>query len=129
MTQFRGLNCVEFEESGHAYLRVDTSVWCDEESDDYRRMLAIDVPLIAIYQSIPFIWGALLIWQRRRLNPGYSNDQASRRKRDSDPVIAPLVSGGLPPLGVVPCSHHPFRPGPALPLRRQPGGSVGVRRL
>ena len=66
MTQFRGLNCVEFE-SGHSYLRADTSVWCDEESDEYTRLVSIDVPLIIVYQSIPFIWGALLFWQRRRL--------------------------------------------------------------
>ena len=88
MTQFRGLNCVGFE-SEHAYLRVDTSVWCDQESDEYSTLLETDIPLIILYQSIPFIWAALLFSQRRRLNPGYKNEQAGRRKRDRDPRIAP----------------------------------------
>ena len=90
MTQFRGLNCVEFEESGHAYLRIDTSVWCDEESDEYSRLLSIDTPLIVLYQAIPIGWAALLWRNRRRLNPGYRSEKASRRKRARDPALAPL---------------------------------------
>ena len=48
MKQLRGLNCVRFKESGHSYLRVDTSVWCDRESDEFSRLLATDVPLLIL---------------------------------------------------------------------------------
>ena len=89
MTQFRGLNCVEFE-SGHAYLRVDTSVWCDTESDDYNALLGADVPLIILYQSIPILYAVLLFKSRRRLDPGFRNELAARRKRGRDKALAPL---------------------------------------
>ena len=89
MTQFRGLNCVEFE-SGHAYLRVDTSVWCDTESDDYNTLLGADVPLIILYQSIPILYAVLLFKSRRRLDPGFRNELAARRKRGRDKALAPL---------------------------------------
>ena len=90
MIQFRGLDCVSFEESGHAYLRIDTSVWCDKESDEYSQLIAITVPLIILYQSIPIGW-ALLLWRnRRRLNPGFYSERASRRKRARDPALMPF---------------------------------------
>ena len=90
MTQFRGLDCVEFEESGRSYLRVDTSVWCDDESEEHKRLLDVVVPFVVLYQSIPFVWAYLLITNRSRLNPAYRNDLASRRRRDRDEVLAPL---------------------------------------
>ena len=93
MTQFRGLNCVEFE-SGHSYLRADTSVWCDEESDEYSRLLAIDIPLIALYQAIPIGWAVLLWRHRRQLNPNFRSEKASRRKRAKDKGLKPSWDRG-----------------------------------
>ena len=89
MKQLRGLNCVQFE-SGHAYLRVDTSVWCDRESDQFSRLLSIDVPFIILYQSIPVMYAWLLWSSRRSLNPGYRNKIVARAKRDNDPSLAYL---------------------------------------
>ena len=90
MAQFKGLNCVSFE-SGHEYLRVDTSVWCDRRgSPEYRRLLAVDVPLIILYQAIPIMYAGLLITKRHQLNPGFKNRVASRAKRDRTPELARL---------------------------------------
>ena len=98
MTQFRGLNCQTFE-SGHAYLRVDTSVWCDTDSSDYARLLSINIPMIIIYQSIPFGWLALLVYYRRR------------------------------PLALDPARRHPHRPGRRRRLEEggDPHGEVNRR--
>ena len=91
MTQFRGLNCQLFDESGHAYLREDTSVWCDFESDEYTTLFNIDVPMMFVYQSIPIMYAAILIMNRKRLNPGFRSEAASRRKRGRDRVLAPYL--------------------------------------
>jgi len=50
--QFNGLDCIRI--SGGSFLRADTSVDC--ETNSYRVFKALNIFLIAIYQSIPLIW-------------------------------------------------------------------------
>ena len=89
MTQFRGLDCQQFE-SGHWYLRVDTSVWCDGKSEERGTLLGVVIPMLIIYQSIPLMYTWLLVKHRERLNPRFKDQLAARRKRERDPVLAPL---------------------------------------
>ena len=90
--QFRAIDCHEFN-GGQFYLRIDTSLYCGTEtvpSKEYRGMLLVDIPFILLYQSLPVLYMFLLLTNRRRLNPGLRNDNASRRKRDRDPRISAL---------------------------------------
>ena len=48
-------------------MRYDTSIDCDAEK--YKSFLALDILLIAVYQSIPLVWFVLLWRHRKHLNP------------------------------------------------------------
>jgi len=87
-TQFSGLACTYFPESGDSYLTVDTSVLCSLESPEYAALLAIDIPMIVIYQAIPIMYAVLLFKHRKLLNPGFREEIAGRRKRDRDPRLS-----------------------------------------
>ena len=50
MTLFKGLDCGVAFESGHQYLRVDTSVWCDGSNEAFRRLLGVTIPFVLLYQ-------------------------------------------------------------------------------
>ena len=100
-TQLRGLNCFELESSGRLYLRVDTTIECTVSDPDYRLLLAVDIPLITLYQAIPLLYFFVLFRKRDRLNPTlYGRDfkelppaeeqQLKYSKRDKDPVLADL---------------------------------------
>ena len=90
-TLFRGLDCMHFKESGHDYLRVDTSVSCSLGSEDYVTLLSIAIPFIIMYPvAVPLVYAMLLVSNRKLINPGLRNDEASRRKRDREPKLKPL---------------------------------------
>jgi hypothetical protein len=88
--QFKGLSCATLA-SGERYLRVDTSVECNfQTSADFRLILACDIPLIILYQSIPIVWAWLLYTHRQRLNPPVNDPRRAYELRAKDDSIAHL---------------------------------------
>ena len=59
-------------------------------SADYRLILALDIPLIIVYQSIPLIWIRALYAHRERLNPPVNDPAYAHELRAKDKGIAHL---------------------------------------
>ena len=100
-TQLQGLDCFELASSGRSYLWVDVFQECSLWDLDYLLLLALDVPLILLYQAIPLMYLVLLYRKRDRLNPSlYGRDfrelpsaqdhDLKYAKRDKDPMLADL---------------------------------------
>ena len=88
--QFKGISCARLA-SGVRFLRVDTSVECNFSTNaDFRLILAFDIPLIIIYQSIPLLWAWSLYTNRDRLNPPVTDPNYAHELRAKDTRIAHL---------------------------------------
>lgn len=88
LEQLRALDCETFPHNGATRLRYDTGVDC--RSDGYRRFLVVNGLFIAVYQSVPLVYLALLCRVRKRLDPNPDDPIESRRLRALDPSLAPL---------------------------------------
>jgi hypothetical protein len=71
--QLQSLDCITLN-SGHKYLRADTSVDC--RSQPYKEFASVVYLFIAVYQSVPILWMVLLYRKKYALNPPASrNDE------------------------------------------------------
>ena len=72
--------------NGRSYLRVDSSIECVFSDPEFMAILFVDMPFIALYQTIPIGYATLFWRNRKRLNPGgFFSDESARKKRDEDP--------------------------------------------
>ena len=81
--QFKGLNCLTLA-SGKMYLRVDTTVECSSTSPEYQLLLALTLPFMLLYQSIPLGWAYFLSKHRAELNPPVEDQVAAFERRAKD---------------------------------------------
>jgi hypothetical protein len=89
LKQLQALDCVQV--AGRSYLRIDTSIDCD--SDEFKVFRVVDGLFIAAYLATPLVWLALLLAQRRGLNPAPttgSDKKLALFLRDHNPALAPL---------------------------------------
>ena len=111
---------------------------CSLSNPDYKLLLALDVPLIGLYQGIPLLYFILLFLKRDRLNPTvYGRDfkelppaqeqDLKYSKREKDPKLAdlkctPVTLSHLPPPSpflhpcprFTPLLQHKTKPQPAV---------------
>jgi serine/threonine protein kinase len=82
--QFQALDCVTV--AGGKFLRMDTSVDCD--SPEFRSFRVVDACLISVYLSIVVFWLAILLKNRKLMNPWLTDEARSVYLRNMDPKLA-----------------------------------------
>jgi len=86
--QFAALDCVTI--AGGSFLREDTSVDCT--SAGYKTFRVLDGLLIALFQTLPLMYMALLCEVRGRLNPPTAKSEAQKLAiRDRDASLAAIT--------------------------------------
>ena len=85
---FQSLDCFELPHSGKRYLRIDTSIRCDEE--DYAIALPYIIFFIILYLSIPLVWLRLLWNKRALLNPSDATADEALHRRQNAPELKAL---------------------------------------
>ena len=87
--QLQSFDCISLE-SGHLYLRSDTSIDC--ESSSYLQFRGVVILFLMIYQMIPILWMILLFGRREELNPSTSNhdEKLASFIRESNSKLATL---------------------------------------
>ena len=86
--QFKGLSCFEFDHGSDSYVKVDTSIDCN--SDDHKLFIFYDSALIAIYQSMIFVYIYLLYMSRHKINPvneAAGDEKVALKLRNADRSI------------------------------------------
>ena len=66
------------------YLRVDTAVECSSTSPEYQLLLALTLPFMLLYQSIPLGWAYFLSKHRAELNPPIEDQVVAFERRARD---------------------------------------------